>query len=81
MFLSNACTLTRYMSKKQNNKTKLGAHVCNIITSLPGTMGCEDFPLSGPEGSGPIPDSSIGGRSTSGFGPYGTLPSTLYNGI
>jgi hypothetical protein len=52
----------------------------NTITFLPDAIECEDFPLSGPEGSGPIPDSSIGGRSTSVFGPYGPLPSIPYNG-
>lgn len=68
-------------AKEVNNKTQQRAPVHNIITSLPDGMECEDFPLSGPEGSGPIPVSSIGGRSISGFGPYGPLPSTLYNGI
>ena len=53
----------------------------NVTASLPDAMGCVDFPLSGPEGSGPIPASSIGGRSKSGFGPYGPLPSTPCNGI
>jgi hypothetical protein len=53
----------------------------NISTFLPDGIACEDFPLSGHEGSGPIPESSIGGRSRSGFGPYGPLPSTPCNGI
>ena len=72
---------TNYLSKKQNNKTQQDATICNITASLPDAMGWDDFPLSGPEGSGPIPDSSIGGRSISGFGPYGPLPSTPCNGI
>lgn len=67
------------MSNKQNNKTQQDTTICNISASLPDAMGWGGFPLSGPEGSGTIPDSSIGGRSKSGFGPYGPLPSTPCN--
>jgi hypothetical protein len=69
------------LSKKQNNNIEQGDSIHNITASLPDVMACEDFPLSGPEGSGPIPESSIGGRSNSGFGPYGPLPSTPCNGM